>query len=249
MAKRYLITDYDDTAFSYTSRREDHLSQAIVDMAKNGDYDGFYGCTHRTYSTIDILKVRTLRSVFISLQNARKNFATYLITEHFAKATSLPLQAVSTVDDVIPENRAHGVGYGYDHLLKPYEESGTVAASDQAFMRKRDAITYPSNKNVQLLQIAEHAVNANPGSSIVLDFVDDSKENCLNALEAIRQPDWPADVSLNIYHYQPDGKLVLLQEVEDLLSESTSPLQENSIFTERSSSPTLFTPTLPRLEL
>lgn len=252
MHVKYLITDYDDTAYSYTSARSDHLSQPIIDMALNGQYAGFYGCTHRSYSTISLLKLRTLRSIFSSLDSAIKNFATYRITENFSKATSLPVQAVSTVDDALEANRVHGTGYGYETLLRPYEKNRKIADADVPYMGKRAATRYPANKNIQLQQVAQHAAQAHPDCTIELDLVDDNRQICINALNVMEQAGWPENVFLNIYHYQ-NNTVELLQKAEifydadETCCEEISPLRENSLFSRQSSTPDMTLSPIPSL--
>lgn len=217
---RFFVTDYDDTAFSYASKRADSLSQPIIDMAVKGNYAGFYGCTHRCYSIIDLTKMWAMCAQKWGTQLGHdasaldKNFPTYRITKNFADASMLPNMAVSTLDDILDKNTK--AGYGFTAILGPYEIENKSPENKKQYIHKRDVLLNSRSKNIQLTQIAKHALATSGKNAVILDYVEDSAAICNNALHAMDDPEWPADATLNVYHYH-DGIIELLKETDVFL--------------------------------
>lgn len=199
MHVRYLVTDYDDCAYSATSMRADSLSQPIVDMALAGDYDGFYGCTHRAYGSYQYADRAASVKRLIGYPNsaANLNFPTYVITKNFAAATSLRNMAVSTLDDLLYQE----CGEAYTKVLKPFEVFKVRPVFSVGYIQPLGIPARLGSKNFQLTQIAKHAAALHPGAEIVLDYVDDKESLGREAIAASAGREWPGNVFLNIYHY------------------------------------------------
>jgi hypothetical protein len=251
MHYRYLVTDYDDCAYSAASLRGDNLSQSIINMALTGRYNGFYGCTHRAYSSYHVLErmfaTANRWSAGFYQTPYKQNFATYKITENFAAATHLPNMAVSTLDDLVYKK----CGRGYALVLKPYEVSKQLPSTP--YLSGLHIAKELTSKNAQLTIIAKHAAAEHPDAEIVLDYVDDKASLCHEAINASMSADWPKNVFLNIYHYanrkvtaiyEPERFFEAMEswEGEDALLDASerlddkkgisarSPLQVNSLF-------------------
>jgi len=226
MQVRLLILDIDETAFSSISKRKDKLSQPIIDMAKDGNYNGLYGCTHRSYLTLEFCKNEAIRIAadhdvhdYYGIVN---NFHTYKVLPALAKEAGLTLHAISMVDDLIHD----GPGVTYETIVRPYEEFQKPAESASSHLSHKDAVENWYTKNPQLKQIATHARELYPeAESIVMDFVDDRQPLCEKALTVSREKGWPEGMALNAFHYDHvEGVLTQIRP------QPASSLQANGAF-------------------
>lgn len=153
MVKRYLVTDYDNCVIVHRKpekyvllpKASKHLlSTPLVNFARKGEYDGFYGNTHRCYDTdqlnieFHIAEIEKIRNIVKLKQqsghilgllacpdfsdiNVDDEFVT-MITKNFSEATGLTCVEVSTPDD---ENGEPGseCGSGYKKILSIYESA------------------------------------------------------------------------------------------------------------------------------
>ena len=241
---RFFVTDYDFCAFSATSERDDKLSQAIIDKAKSQHYDGFYACTHRSYSDIDLVRRYALRAgtkLGFDKKAIQDNSSTYKITANFENATQLPLMAVSTLDDIYYPTP----GTAYTAILEPYEKEAKKAERGAEYLSKLNVLRHSTSKNYQLTQIARHAAENYPKVTVILDYFDDFETLCNSAKTVMQEKKWPGNVYLNIYHYE-NGNIKTIQEPDvffdveeeffsdtvshDSDAEETSVLRRNSIF-------------------
>ncbi len=194
---KFLATDYDGCAVTLHGTRSDLLSTSLIQHALNGGYTGFYGCTHRCYGTAWLVKkLSSFKAIYSNYKKEviENNITTYKVTTNFAKIASLPCMAVSMLDDSLS-----ACGFTYENMIKPYETMGKSAK--RPYISACKIPTYYGSKNNQLIQIAKHAVEHYPTSSITIDFVDDHDYLCYEAVNAIKNPAWPKQVHLNVYHH------------------------------------------------
>lgn len=197
---KIFVIDYDNCAIDDFG----DISYKLISQGKKGGYIGFYGCTHRSYlevtSIVEMIKKAQEKKSFMA--SIAQQYFTHLITKNFAIESNLPCIAVSTFDDAIyPE-----CGIAYKKVIKPYEIDGIIPKENQHVSAETILKTKEpgviNTKNPQLLQIAQHAAINHPDArEIELDYVDDKLELCNSALEAAKQADWPAYISLNVYHH------------------------------------------------
>lgn len=241
MQTRYLITDYDDCAFLSTSERPDKLSQTIIDMARNGNYSGFYACTHRCYCNLTYCLLEDCYNAgtdfFYNAVSIIRNYPTYQVTEQFSEATELPVIAVSMLDDLVFDE----CGKSYKTVIEPYERLGKIPELRSQYLPVITALNLAATKNHQLTQIARHAAAKHPGETVVLDYVDNSEDMCNKARTAMEEPEWPENVYLNVFHYR-ENQVENIYEADifyDAIENdgTLSPLLENSIFKNNLSQP------------
>lgn len=197
---KILVTDYDKCAFTTRGSHPQLLSAALTRYALMSDYDGFYGCTHRSYSILPILlKHATDKADQTNYDEGTITamFPTYAVTEHFQHATNLACLGVSTVDDLLDKD----CGDSYETIIKPFEKSSVRPSPDMRYVLLDDYNKYTKSKNPQLTQVAMHAAGCYPDVKITLDYMDDNVSLCRKALEATKQSDWPRKVSLNVFHH------------------------------------------------
>ena len=223
---RILVLDIDETAYCSLSTREDKLSQAVIDIAIAGNYNGLYGCTHRSYLTLDFCKLEALRIAAdhgkYDFQSIVSNFATSKVLPRFAEVTGLPLHAISMVDDVLHEKP----GLTYETLIKPLEERNERARSSTQYLAEENVFKHWHTKNPQLTQIAKHARELYTDAEIVLDFIDDRKPLCEKALNAHLGDTWPAKVSINAFHCD-----YVNGSITPVVTEPVTSLKNSGVFT------------------
>lgn len=197
---RILVLDIDETAYCSLSEREDKLAQHVIDMASQGNYQGLYACTHRSYLTLHYCKDLALRIAadhdkydYYPIVN---NFPTSKVMPRFAEVTGLTLHAVSMVDDILYDKP----GVTYETIIKPLEEKEVRARSSSQYLSEDAVFAAWHTKNPQLTQIAKHAREIYPDAEIVLHFVDDRKPLCEKSLSAHLEANWPGGVSVNAFH-------------------------------------------------
>lgn len=235
---RIAVLDIDETAYCSVSKRADKLSQPIIDRAKQGNYTGLYGCTHRSYSTLHeckgiALKIASTQPGF-SYDEVINNFCTHKVMTRMAAATGLTLHAVSTADDIV-----YGTaGAAYDALIKPYEVTHDPARSsnpedeiihvsdtDKPHLTIRQTYDEWKTKNPQLTQIALHAKDIYPDAEIILDFYDDRMHLCEKACTVTTEESWPDGVSLNAFCYAYTNA-----SITEVTPGKKSSLSSNSVF-------------------
>lgn len=195
---KYLVVGYNKCAFTQEGTRPDMLSESLVQHARENNYDGFFGCTHRVYVRLNWLKnnaISHLNTDLYTQQDLDNCHPTYKITENFSRATGLPCQAVSTPEDLC----LNLCGAGFTEVIKPFEMNGATPYSED-HLPLCDFFKIKT-KYVQLLQIANQISFAYPDHRILLDFIDDNKAICDNAKDLSNDPAWPENVKINIYRH------------------------------------------------
>lgn len=212
-----LVLDYDDCTFSLNSDREDAISEPLIAHTTDHQFDAFYGCTHRSYASIDWLKTymqNRAAKINYDKEKLENAFPTYKITASFANATQLPCYGVSTMDDYLYEK----CSVGFENTLKPYEKDKTLATNTPYLSGyKIPFFAYYYGKNPQLLQIAKDAKEKHPNQKIQLTYVDDTLSLCKMAKEASKLPEWPEDVTLNIMRHDAskiNATIIPLEDIE-----------------------------------
>lgn len=207
---RFIVTDYDHTAAIPDSTRDDLLSTSLIQRALDAkqNYQGFYGCTHRSLMTAFVIKYPWLNPVVKKYFNHHsaaeiQNITTTKITQNFYQATNLPCQAVSMLDDVLSGQ----CGATYNQIIKPYEASQRTLPFGSIFSSLATLATNYGSKNPQLLQIAQHAAAAYPNVTVTIDFFDDKLNLCQKAVDATKQMNWPKNVNLNVFHHGVKGNI------------------------------------------
>lgn len=227
MQVRLLVLDIDDCAYSSISERNDKLSQPILDWALKGNYNGLYGCTHRSYLNLDYCKVEALKVAakqgpIHDFHAITDNFDTHKVIPRFAAIANLPVHAISMHDDILYDTDQCGVTY--ETIVKPGEMLGKPATGEQKYLSYEQMFANWHTKNPQLTQIARHARRLYPDAQIILDYFDDKRLLCEEALDAPKKNDWPEGVSINAFNYDYENKVIIP------VKPTTPALQANSIF-------------------
>src|SRR3990167_1326048 len=119
---RLLVVDYDFCAVTILGTNSKMLSKGLVKYAKENYYDGFYGCTHRCFRSVDVLMQHAMKIAChhnYSVLQVANNYSTYKITENFQNEAGIKCIEVSTLDDLISEE----CGKAFREIIKPYEEN------------------------------------------------------------------------------------------------------------------------------
>jgi ankyrin repeat protein len=231
----FLVTDYDGCALRATDDNgqpnpHPHLmSTALMTFAREFGFVAFYGCTHRTVeldlkATLLPARIKKYLQYRDQQEFNPAHLLTTAVTQHIEDNTGLPCMAVSTPDDdstTAPREFIGRCGYGYKHMMTPYEAAlvkhnpgqlGSAAEAAEATQIHNVAFlpSYPhrpvknfdaGSKNRQLIQIAHHARRLHPDKPIVLHYFDDMPYLC-EAAARINPLQLPHQVTLHIYHYQ-----------------------------------------------
>jgi hypothetical protein len=201
---KLLAVDYDKCAFTLYSSHPQLLSPALIEYAKQGDYLGFYGCTHRSFSMLPILRkhaVNKAGETGHTVAVVEACFPTYQVTEHFEYHARLECLGVSMVDDLLDK----ACGDSFVEIVLPYEKYESSPGPEMKFVSVSDYGKYTKSKNEQLCQVAKDAVQAYPDMKITIDFIDDNLKLCQKALAAPVQAAWPREVGLRVFQHVANG--------------------------------------------
>lgn len=206
-----LILDLDSCALTNITHeqkintRADRISPHLIEHVKSSQYDAFYVCTHRNSHTVfqaalseDYLSTYGM----VSLSLDPKNLLMTMIIPNLEKALGIDCLAVSTPDDFgseRPKNPLEQCGYGFERIIKPYEEK-LISINQHLILQKKysgyenvkgeeswQSISdgmFPYDyysKNNQLILVAQHASMRFLNTQINLYYRDDMKEICVSA--------------------------------------------------------------------
>lgn len=234
---RIFVTDYDICAFCDNTKRPDLLSQELIDIAKNNNYAGMYGCTHRPY--MGYRGTDFLPASFARLLAYKKtypdldpnNVFAINITQNLEMATGLRCLAVSTSDDHAFKGRPEQqCGFSYTNILQVYEKQlkeknnlAEVAAGKEYVLHdletphsymsldELDKPEYSKEKNLQLIQVAHHAVSVF-GNMIPLEFhFFDDNHNICEAISKMDRALLPCNVTIKSFRH--DGRRGFLANI------------------------------------
>lgn len=135
---KLFVTDYDNCALIPShSDRDDFLSPDLIAFAKQNNFQGFYGCTHRSlltltnydkdYSCFYSTYVHLMKkySAYFGKPLDFRNTLTLRVTENLEKTTGLKCLAISTPDDRCPtapkSDPLLQCGFGYKNFISIYE--------------------------------------------------------------------------------------------------------------------------------
>jgi hypothetical protein len=250
-SKKILVVGYNNCLFTLYGTHPKFLSNPLLEFAKQGQFFGFYGCTHIAKVKLKDLqenKESKITDTSHTLDELKECYKTYQITENFLEAAELDCFGVSTIDDLamnlplskdgvpvkdLSESAFNDLifsecGKAYYDSIKPYE-----FFNDEPYPNETLTLTEffqnSKNKNVQLIQIARHASEYCLGEDIELHFVDDSKKVCEQAFEAVKHEFWPPNVKLFIFHHRAENDqspVIPIATVADLDS-VPSPINRN----------------------
>lgn len=223
--KKFLVTNYDQCALTLKGTHPKLLSQPLVNFARENEFNGFYGISGRVYSldlpnqTCNFLdwlthmaakKSRDSGLSVYSRNVIEKNYTTTQVTINLENASGLKCLAVSTGEDLVANRTC---GDGFNEIIRPYEVDGIEPAGQP---RNTDIRDLKKSKNLQLLQIAQHAAKRHlKAGKITLDYVDDNKACCESAIKASNDKRWPKNVLINVYHHaNGQKKPAMMHEAE-----------------------------------
>ena len=198
---RYLVIGYNGCAFTVNGTHPDYLSIPLIQFASQAEYEAFYACTSRCLTLVTQQK-KDIQEGRIKTIPGKPDctYPCYKVTTSFVKATQIPSEGISTLDDVCFQNAYEA----YPKVLSPLEHNWEYSATPCASWD--DIKVYGRNKNFQLLQIAQHIASKHPDDAeLSMTFVDD-KVAVTNAAKTIPQdPQWPKNVDLSVYsHHATD---------------------------------------------
>ncbi len=216
----YLVIGYNHCAFTVQGTHPEYLSIPLIKFASQEEYEGFYACTHRCFQLLAKQSQDIAAGKIQSTPGTPDcTYPCYKITVSFVKATCIPNEATSTLDDV----KFKTAGEAYPKILYKMEHK------DQPDLTKfadwNDINQFGRNKNYQLLQVAKHAAAKNAeDTEITLTFVDDKKTVCEDAKKLLDHPEWPKNVRLNIYRHEAVSDVAPVELIAEGL------LKNNSLF-------------------
>ena len=194
----YLVLGYNQCAFTVKGSHPEYLSIPLIRFASQGEYEGFYACTHRCYALLEKQKEDIAQGKIVTPPGKPDcTYPCYKITVSFVKATQIPNEGVSTLDDV----KFKTAGEAYPNILYKSEHNSTPDLTKHATWE--DINQFGKDKNFQLLQIAKTLAAKNPeDAEVALTFVDDKDASCQAAAQGlVLQPEWPKNVRLNVYRH------------------------------------------------
>lgn len=212
---RYLVTDYDMCAIAYNGTDPEMLSKPLLHFATQKLYDGFYGCSHRAYKSRSFIVKNAMQQIpegGYSQEDVTKYATIVAVTENLKKRLNLPCMAVSTFEDTMSDRVC---GQGYEQILKPAELDGVKPSSRICASFWRFVIFNIHDKNLQLLQIALHAILVSKHKVISLHYIDDNPKIIANAFSAKDQKDWPANVKLKFFLHGATGDNATITKVRN----------------------------------
>lgn len=191
------------------------LDSHMLSISKRPKLKGFYNCTHRSYLTLkegapEDLKLNPknepnflkyyCESVVVTAKDFfkvpasdfnPKDSHTSNINQNTVKLTGKECFGVSTLDDLSltsPRELADKCGYGFTHMIKPWEESDFKTEPAPYHIPYNDPFEYvQKNKNEQLHQIMANARKRFPDGILKFRFFDDSLK-ILDAAKTLTLP-------------------------------------------------------------
>lgn len=219
---RYLVVGYNQCAFTVQGTHPEYLSIPLIKFASEGEYAGFYACTHRCHELLQKQKNDIAQGKIVTQPGKPDcTYPCYKISVSFVKATQIPNEGVSTLDDI----KFPTAGAAYPKILYKIEHNDAPDLTTRATWE--DINLFGKDKNFQLLQIAKQLAAKHPDDAeVTLTFVDDKLANCKAAAEhLVSVVGWPNNVRLNVYRHHAESDTAPVELVAAGL------LKKQSLFT------------------